>query len=226
MRSVFPSLLLCAVLLAQFASVGRSESPAVSWPTFRGADRTAVAPDTGLLAAWPEGGPKLVWESAGAGRGYASVAIAGGRIYTLGDGPSTADDKDEYLTCFNQANGRPLWKAKTGEAWNEGDPSWQGSRSTPSVDANRIYVRFRDTGVGIDPEEAQKVFEPFYTTKRSGTGLGLAVSYGIVQRHGGEITVESSPGRGATFVVSLPIRRAEEPAAPETVAPVADPHQP
>lgn len=140
MRLVFPSLLLCAVLLAQFVSVGRSESPAVSWPTFRGAERTAVAPDTGLLAAWPEGGPKLAWESSGAGRGYASVAIAGGRIYTLGDGPSTADDKDEYLTCFNQANGRPLWKAKTGEAWNEGDPSWQGSRSTPSVDANRIYV--------------------------------------------------------------------------------------
>lgn len=115
-------------------------SPAHDWPTFRGADRTAVAPDTGLLAEWPEGGPPLVWESAGAGRGYASLAIAGGRIYTMGDGPSTAEDKDEYLLCFDQATGEQLWKLKTGEAWNEGDPSWQGSRSTPTVDGDRIYV--------------------------------------------------------------------------------------
>jgi two-component system NtrC family sensor kinase len=69
----------------------------------------------------------------------------------------------------------------------------------------RVCIRFDDTGPGINPDEAQKIFEPFYTTKRSGTGLGLAVSYGIIQRHAGEITVESTPGQGATFVVSLPV---------------------
>ncbi len=133
-----------AVLIPLFASSlttsAWSASPAGSWPTFRGLERTAVAPDTGLLTEWPDGGPKLVWESAGAGRGYSSLAIASGRIYTMGDAPSTAEDKDEYLLCFNQTNGQQLWKAKTGEAWNEGDPSWQGSRSTPTVDANRVYV--------------------------------------------------------------------------------------
>ena len=73
-------------------------------------------------------------------------------------------------------------------------------------DNGRVHVRFSDAGPGLNPEEAKKIFEPFYTTKRSGTGLGLAVSYGIIQRHGGEITVESAPGRGATFVVSLPVQ--------------------
>src|SRR5262249_24999363 len=74
------------------------------------------------------------------GRGYASPAIADGRIYTLGDAPSTASDKDEYLTCFNQADGKPLWKIKTGEAWTSGQPDWQSSRSTPTIDGDRVYV--------------------------------------------------------------------------------------
>jgi outer membrane protein assembly factor BamB len=111
-----------------------------SWPTFRGPQRTAVAPDKGLLTKWPEEGPKLVWKGVGAGRGYSSLAIVGGRIYTLGDAPSTAADQDEYLLCFNQADGKQLWKTKTGEAWKSGKPDWQSSRSTPTVDGDRLYV--------------------------------------------------------------------------------------
>src|SRR5438045_1209136 len=87
------------------------------WPTFRGTGRTAVSRDTGLLQEWSQGGPPLVWETQGAGRGYASLAVARDRIYTLGDGPSTADDKDEYLVCFERATGKQVWKAKTGPAW-------------------------------------------------------------------------------------------------------------
>jgi len=113
---------------------------AADWPTFRGSERTGVAPDTDLLEAWPEEGPPLVWETAGAGRGYASLAIAGERIFTLGDGLSTADDKDEYLTCFDRATGRQLWKTKTGGPWTDGQESWQSSRSTPTVAGNTVYV--------------------------------------------------------------------------------------
>lgn len=110
------------------------------WPTFRGADRTGVASDTGLLKKWPEAGPKLIWEAKGAGRGYASTAIADGKLYTFGDGLSTASDKDEYLTCFDLKTGEQLWKSKTGEPWKGGQPDWQSSRSTPSVDGDRVYV--------------------------------------------------------------------------------------
>ncbi|HEX3726530.1 MAG TPA: PQQ-binding-like beta-propeller repeat protein [Pirellulales bacterium] len=122
------------------ATMACGGSPGDSWPTFRGPHRTAAAPDKGLLKAWPKEGPKLVWQTAGAGRGYSSLAIAGGRIYTLGDAPSTASDEDEYLVCFDQADGKQLWKAKTGLPWKEGKPNWQSSRSTPTVDGDRVYV--------------------------------------------------------------------------------------
>ena len=111
-----------------------------NWPTFRGTDRTAVAPDTDLLEQWPEAGPELVWETEGAGRGYAGVAISGGKFFTLCDELSTESDKDEYLTCFNLADGKHLWSAKTGPAWTDGKPTWQSSRSTPTVDQDRVYV--------------------------------------------------------------------------------------
>ena len=117
-----------------------SAATASDWPTFRGADRTAVAPDTDLLDSWPADGPPLVWETKGAGRGYASLAIVGDRIFTLGDGLSTADDTDEYLCCFERTTGRPLWKTKTGGPWTDGPESWQSSRSTPTVDGDMVYV--------------------------------------------------------------------------------------
>jgi outer membrane protein assembly factor BamB len=113
---------------------------AADWPTFRGPDRAGVAPDTGLLDTWPATGPHLIWETAGAGHGYASLAIAGQRIYTLGDGLSTAGDKDEYLSCFDRDTGKQLWKTKTGQPWAEGPESWHSSRSTPTVDGDTVYV--------------------------------------------------------------------------------------
>lgn len=70
-----------------------------------------------------------------------------------------------------------------------------------------VSVTVQDRGDGIAPENMDKLFTPFFTTKARGTGLGLAVSYGIVQDHGGEISVESEPGKGARFRVSLPMGR-------------------
>jgi outer membrane protein assembly factor BamB len=132
--------LTACMLLAALAPAASGGTPADSWPTFRGSQRTAVAPDTGLLTTWPDGGPRVVWQSSGAGRGYSSLAIAGGRVYTLGDAPSTVSDEDEYLLCFDQADGKQLWKSKTGRPWTEGKPTWQSSRATPTVDGGRVYV--------------------------------------------------------------------------------------
>ena len=127
-------------LLVALLPVVTLTAAAADWPTFRGADRTALAPDTDLLESWPADGPPLVWETTGAGRGYASPAIAGDRIFTLGDGLSTADDADEYLSCFDRSTGRQLWKTKTGGPWTSGQESWQSSRSTPTVDGAMVYV--------------------------------------------------------------------------------------
>ena len=65
-------------------------------------------------------------------------------------------------------------------------------------------VRFRDTGIGIDPDDLKHLFIPFYTTKQRGTGLGLAISQRIVTQHGGTIEVRSTKGAGSTFSVFLP----------------------
>ncbi len=111
-----------------------------NWPTFRGPDRTGVATDSGLLQSWPDGGPQLLWEASGVGRGYSSVAISNGMIYTMGDGIPAAENADEYLICLSESDGSELWKSPTGLAWNSGKESWQSSRSTPTVDGDRIYV--------------------------------------------------------------------------------------
>lgn len=84
--------------------------------------------------------------------------------------------------------------------------------STWLEDAGRVAVAIKDSGVGIQPEDMDRIFQPFYTTKPAvkGTGLGLSVSHGIVSNHGGEIRVNSRPGQGATFTVVLPIKGKKE----------------
>jgi signal transduction histidine kinase len=68
-------------------------------------------------------------------------------------------------------------------------------------------VSVSDTGRGIRPEHLPNIFRPFYTTKGSGTGLGLSLARRIVEDHGGKITVRSEVGKGSTFEVMLPLRR-------------------
>jgi len=111
-----------------------------SWPTFRGVGRTAVSPDKNLLEKWPEDGPPLVWEAKGAGRGYSSIAVAGGKVYTAGDTLPDAPDKDEYLQCFDQKTGKRLWMHKTAPLWDDTKDGWQSPRSTPTVDGGSVYV--------------------------------------------------------------------------------------
>lgn len=75
-------------------------------------------------------------------------------------------------------------------------------------DQNRVVVEVQDTGHGIAPEDVSKIFEPFFTTKEvgKGTGLGLAVCYGIISEHGGRLSVRSHVGIGTTFSIFLPIK--------------------
>jgi signal transduction histidine kinase len=75
---------------------------------------------------------------------------------------------------------------------------------TDVVDHN-IVIRVKDSGSGISSDSQAKLFEPFYTTKPQGTGLGLATSQQIVFEHNGHLVVESQPGKGSTFSILLPI---------------------
>jgi signal transduction histidine kinase len=88
----------------------------------------------------------------------------------------------------------------------EGTPG-EVTVTTLSTNSNHVQVQVSDTGPGIPADLHVKIFEPFFTTKEvgKGTGLGLSVSYGIIREHKGEIKVESSPGKGTTFKISLPV---------------------
>ena len=70
-----------------------------------------------------------------------------------------------------------------------------------------IFISISDTGPGIPPEAMDRIFEPFFTTKETGmgTGLGLAVSFSLVEKMGGNISVENTTGQGATFTIEIPI---------------------
>ncbi|HEY7802303.1 MAG TPA: ATP-binding protein, partial [Dehalococcoidia bacterium] len=91
------------------------------------------------------------------------------------------------------------------------------------ADARNVFVSFVDTGPGMSGETLRRIFDPFFTTKEAGegTGLGLTISYGIIEEHGGRIWADSTPGRGTTFTIELPLIVAGAPAPTREVA--ADP---
>jgi outer membrane protein assembly factor BamB len=93
-----------------------------------------VAPETGLLSSWPEAGPPLLWQSEGLGAGHSSLAVAGERIYTLGDAGGW-----QYVIGLSRSDGRELWRTRVGAAHEDGRGRG-GPRSTPTLDGDRVYA--------------------------------------------------------------------------------------
>ncbi|MBI4611533.1 MAG: GAF domain-containing protein [Candidatus Rokubacteria bacterium] len=119
-----------------------------------------------------------------------------------------------------------LREALTNLILNAVDAMPEGGRLSLTTEAagERVVVTVSDTGVGMPPDVQRRIFDPFFTTKGPlGTGLGLSMTYGIVTRHGGEISVGSSAGEGSTFRLSFPASRAlpTEAATPPASSPTA-----
>jgi two-component system NtrC family sensor kinase len=91
-------------------------------------------------------------------------------------------------------------------------PQWDNVEMAPGRTVDTVQMIVADTGYGIPQEHLAAVFEPFFSTKEEvkGVGLGLAISHGIIQRHGGTIEVQSEEKVGTTFVITLPLLREEE----------------
>ncbi len=118
------ALMICAQLT--FCSAN-------DWPQWRGPDRSGVSKETGLLQAWPAGGPKRLWFYDKAGNGYSGPAIVGDKLFTMG-----TREGSEVLLCLEANNGRELWFAPVGRIRE--DERGDGPRGTPTVDGDRIYA--------------------------------------------------------------------------------------
>jgi len=119
-------------------SVAAAAGNSAEWPCFHGPRRDNLSAETGLLQAWPEDGPKLLWTNSDIGHGYSTVSIVGNRIFTAG-----MIDKQTYVTAIN-LNGKKLWQSLNGKSWQaSARQSWAvpyaGSRGTPTVAGNTVY---------------------------------------------------------------------------------------
>jgi hypothetical protein len=138
------TVLLGLLLLGGWVGLTAAED----WPGWRGADRSGVSPEKGLLREWPKEGPKLLWKAAGIGSGYSSPAVVGGKAYLLGTKGTT-----EYLLAFEVKEGKELWRVEVGPQASGGGRGgfgggfggrgmggFPGPRSSPTVDGDLIFV--------------------------------------------------------------------------------------
>lgn len=105
---------------------------AEDWPGWRGPRRDGKSTETGLLTAWPAGGPMLAWKAGGLGGGFSSVSIAGDRIFTMAD-----RGENQFLIALERESGKELWAQRIGPSWED---EYGGPRGTPTVDGDAVYA--------------------------------------------------------------------------------------
>ncbi len=111
----------------------RAKRSGADWPQWRGEHRDDISNDTGLLAEWPEGGPPFAWKATGLGRGFSSVSIENGRIYTMGD-----REGGQFVIALNLTDGKELWSRRIGDVWEPA--GYAGPRCTPTADGKRLFA--------------------------------------------------------------------------------------
>ncbi len=128
-----PILFLAAICISSGDVLGAAAT--ADWPQWRGPNRDGVSADTALLKQWPSGGPALAWKATGLGAGFSSLAVTGGRIFTIGDQRGSS-----FVVGINAGNGRSLWSAKLGKPGAPGWGGYTGPRSTPTVAGELLFA--------------------------------------------------------------------------------------
>jgi outer membrane protein assembly factor BamB len=151
----FTAVASLVAFVTQAAAPVGVQLPENEWPQWRGPRRDAISTDTDLLQAWPEEGPKLAWKTSGLGGGFSSVAVTGGRIFTMGDilppPPADAPPADpkakkkggaptgkQYVVALDGTDGHELWRTQIGPSFEQ--TGYFGPRCTPTVDGDRVYA--------------------------------------------------------------------------------------
>ena len=135
MWTIRKRVLRTGLLAALSALVGASvtgSSGGATWPAYRGPDGTGISHETGLLKAWPEGGPRVLWRMP-LGDGYSGISVSGTRLYTM-----YSTKEDEIVACHEAVSGKELWRSRIDS--NRPDDQGDGPRSTPTIDGDRVYA--------------------------------------------------------------------------------------
>ena len=187
------------ILLAAFTQAAppraaqptRTESSG-DWPQWRGPNRNGISAETGLMQAWPAGGPRLVWTAAGLGEGYSSVAVAAGRVYTQGQRGSR-----HYIIALDAKSGAKVWETAAGGNFNESRGN--GPRGTPTVDGARVYAMSADGTLACLDAASGKVI---WSDNVVRTYRGSVPPWGISESPlvDGDRVIVTPGGRGASLV--------------------------
>jgi outer membrane protein assembly factor BamB len=165
---------------------------AADWPQWRGPNRDGISSETGLLPAWPAGGPRALWKASGLGEGYSSLAIVNGRIYTQGQ-----RGNQEFVIALDVKTGQKLWETPTTRSYS--NDRGNGPRGTPTTDGDRLYAMAGDgTLVCLDIATGKTIWTQNVVQQYRGSVIGWGMSESPLID--GERLIVMPGGRGASLV--------------------------
>jgi outer membrane protein assembly factor BamB len=149
-RAFLPVFITLIASLAAEPGSGVVASPESGWPQFRGPRRDGISDETGLLQAWPEGGPELLWSASGLGQGYSSPIIVDGSIYITGD------VGDQLVIHALDLEGKARWTAVNGRSWTG---PWPGARAACAYAGGRLFHKNAHGRVAcLDPAQGEELW--------------------------------------------------------------------
>jgi outer membrane protein assembly factor BamB len=170
MKSIGSRNLLSVTLVVLTLSAATTAQSPANWPQWRGPNRDGISKETGLLKQWPAEGPRLVWKATGAGRGYSSLALANGKLFTMG----LRGDR-EFVIAFDTASGKEVWATPHGGAYR--DSRGDGPRGTPTVDGNNLYALGANGDLScLDAKTGRIVWAVNLLQKFGGQNIGWGIS--------------------------------------------------
>ncbi len=167
------------------------------WSQWRGPHRDGKSAETGLLAQWPEGGPKLLWHAKDLGNGYSTPSAAAGQVYLL----ANTDLQNEHVIALSLADGSQQWTKRIGKVGENKGPQYPGTRSTPTIDGQRIYALGSDGDLACLSTQAGEVLWSKNLRADFGGSPG-AWAYAESPLIDGNVLL-CSPGGGSATVVAL-----------------------
>ena len=163
---------LAFVIVALSAAPLLAAQPSNDWPQFHGPRRDNISTETGLLKAWPEGGPKLLWTVRGLGHGFSTVAIVGSLLYTTGN-----VGEDTIITAM-ALHGKVKWRVKNGPSYERDKP---GTRCTPTIDGGRLYHENADGDiVCLDAATGSSVWHVNILKRFKGRNISWALAESLL----------------------------------------------